>query len=579
MKNGLSLIIFLLSLSVSAYAVRARGGWHEVCQSDGSKLSVMLCGDEWLHYFVTRDGLPLVQTDAGDFCYADCNGFALRPSGLLAHNASDRTTAEWRNIGSLGSADHLEQLASQRRTQANSRRLQRRSDYVGQYRGLIILTSFTDRDFSRDDPKAFYERVFNEEGFSDYGTMGSVRDYFLDQSDGQFDLTFDVIGPIRATRASTQYPDDYVRRYLIPEMVRAVADSVDMRDYDWDGDGYVDQVMVLYAGYSSADYLANDSSTYAAKNTIWPHEWTLSSAITVDGMIIYTYACSNEIWITNKPAGIGTFCHEFSHCLGLPDLYDTKFETNGSSSNGGIMDAWELMDGGNYNNNGWTPCGFSGFERELCGWQEATVLDSPTTISDMQPLNQGGSIYKLVNVCSQKSIDEFYMLENRQQTGWDSYLPGHGLLVTHVDYSPSAWNSNNVNNNLSHLRQIFIPADNNLWGYYRNLENMAHAAYPYIDNEKGIHNDSLTNNSVPAATVYNRNIQGNMLMNKPITCITEDATTGNVGFLLMGGDPTGVSSLKANTPSVSGKCFDLIGRRATNRRGLIIDNQRRKIFR
>lgn len=578
MKRYLLILISLFISVASSYAVRARGGWHEACQSDGSKLSVMLCGDEWLHYFITRDGLPLLQTDAGDFCYADCNGFSLRPSGVLAHEASDRTLAEHRLVATLGCVENIEYLANLRRTQANSRRLERQGDFRGKYRGLVILTSFPDRPFSQDDPKAFYQRMFNEEGFSDYGATGSVRDYFLDQSNGQFDLTFDVVGPVCATRASTQYPSDYVRRYLIPEIVRAVEDSVDMKDYDWDGDGTVDQVMVLYAGYSSSDYVPADSSTYAAKNAIWPHEWTLSSSLYIDGMRIYTYACSNELWITNEPAGMGTFCHEFSHCLGLPDLYDTNYTSNGSSPNGGIMDAWELMDGGNYNNSGWTPCGYSGFERELSGWQEATLLDSPTTVSGMAPLNEGGAIYKIVNECSLKSVDEFYMLENRQQTGWDSYLPGHGLLVTHVDYSQSVWNSNTVNANLNRLRQVFIPADNNLWGYYYNLEKLTHAAYPYIDNEKGICNDSLTNTSIPAATVYNKNIQGTMLMSKPITGITEDAATGTVGFLFMGGESTRVGKLTANAPSDSNKCFDLSGRRATNRKGIRIDSQRKKYF-
>jgi hypothetical protein len=169
-------------------------------------------------------------------------------------------------------------------------------------------------------------------------------------------------------------------------------------------------------------------------------------------------------------------------------------------------------------------------------------------------------------------VEEFYVLENRQKQRWDRYLPGHGLLITHVDYNASTWANNAVNDDLNHLRQVFIPADNNLLGYYYEMKSPKRAAYPYIDAEQGIRNDSLTNNSTPAATVYNRNRQGNYFMNKPLTNITEQSKL--VGFDLLGGDLSGISHTTAHKKAADTRTYDLSGRPNEQGKGPAIKNGR-----
>lgn len=569
----------LLTVANAAWAVRAKGGWHDVRQADGTTLRVTLCGDEWFNYYMTTDGVPLVLSDDGrSLCYADCIGFALSSTGVLAHEAAERTADEQRLLATTGSIDAMMPMARAMQRQANQRRALQKGNYVGVFKGIVILIDFPDRSFSMENPQQFYSEMLNADGFSMYNSPGSVHNYFLDQSEGQLDLTFDVVGPITASRNSNGYynnGNERVRSELVPEMVRAAAGQVTLKDYDWNGDGEIEQVMFIYAGYTSSDYYPEIDSTVVAKDCIWPHEWSLSSPLSIDGVKVSTYACSNERWIDNSIAGFGTLCHEFSHCMGLPDLYDVRYDSS-VSANGGIMDKWDIMDGGNYNHGGWVPAGYSGYERIYCGWRTPIDLNEPVSIRGMQALNDGGPLYTLTNDCASSRVEEFYVLENRQKQKWDRYVPGHGLLVTHVDYSASAWANNSVNDDLNHLRQIYIPADNDLLCYYKNLTSPKYAAYPYVNEELGVRNDSLTNQSVPAATVFNRNRKGSYFMDKPITGITEAGKL--VGFDVMGGDPSAVRDVEtAGAAAVGSRAYNLGGRSTGSNKGLVVKKGKKYI--
>lgn len=305
-------------------------------------------------------------------------------------------------------------------------------------RGVIILADFPDQRFSSSDPIATWTRIVNETGYHEGTAYGSVHDYYLEQSNGLFDLQFDVVGPVTMTQPVAYYGtndtngDDQHADEMIKEACRAVAGEVNFADYDWDGDGEVEQVYVLYAGQG-------ENNNTIKRSLIWAHEYFLSAweggePLLIDGIVIDTYACSGELNSHQGLAGIGTICHEFAHCLGLTDLYVV-------STGGSTFGAWDLMDSGNYNGEGWFPCNFSAYERYYCGWLSLETLDAPRDVEGLRPLAAGGTAYRIDG----SSKDNFYVLENRQTTGWDSFLPGHGLRVTAIDYDEEAWEMNEVN--------------------------------------------------------------------------------------------------------------------------------------
>lgn len=279
--------------------------------------------------------------------------------------------------------------------------------------------------------------------------------------------------------------------------LRAVDSQVDFSKYDWDGDGEVDQVFFLYAGRGEAS--GGDA------NTIWPHEWTLGGAlgytITLDGKVINTYACGCEMATNDRIDGIGTICHEFSHCLGLADMYDTA----SSGSNYGMC-TWDLMDQGNYNGRAFIPSAYTAFERIYAGWKEPIELTENTSVSGMKPIENGGDVYIIRN---DAHPDEYYLLENRSRKRWDSAQQGSGLLVVHVDFIPQIWASNSVNSSSSNRQHCFPIAADNSYTY----DDIAGDVFPY-----GSVN-SLTNETTPAASIFYKNTDGTFFMNKHISNI------------------------------------------------------------
>lgn len=328
------------------------------------------------------------------------------------------------------------------------------SRYQGEKRGLIILVSFPDQKFGSEDPKALWQAVANQEDYSDNGARGSVSDYFRDQSYGQFHLSFDVVGPVETKNPYAYYgtnkdwgqPTGWFDQNvgeLVDEVCHVVDDSVHFKDYDWDDDGKVEQIFLLYAGHGENDYYSKDSTV------IWPHMATLSvdwpgysEGITLQGVRIDTYACSNEINRKNELEGLGTICHEFSHCLGLPDLYDTKKGTS-------VLGNYDLMDQGCYCGGGWCPTGYSSYERYACGWLTPDPVEDARAVTSLEPLHLQPDvrIYRR----SPESAD-YYLIECREKSSWDSYLPTAGLMAWHIDYDKTVWDENTVNNDPQHLR-------------------------------------------------------------------------------------------------------------------------------
>ena len=502
-KLFFTLSLLLVTLGASAIPAK-KGLWTTRKLADGTEVRVQLKGDEHVHFWEAADGT----------LYAEGNDHLIKAD-----------------------AESMQAKAMARRAKAEARRAARLpkkgigdfTHYTGKKKGLVILVNFANMKFKEEHDKALYERICNEEGYtSEEGFVGSVYDYFKAQSYGQFELTFDVVGPYQLPRNYSYYgQNDSQGNDLRPgEMVAAACnaadDDVDFTDYDWDGDGRVDQVLVIYAGQGEADG--------GASSTVWPHEWELSESdygktLHLDDVTIDTYACTNER-TANSIAGIGTICHEFSHCLGLPDMYDTQYGGNFG------MGAWSLMDYGAYNDNGFCPANYTSFEKYTSGWVEPIELVESQQIDNMKAISEAPEVYMLRN---DNYANEYYLVENRQKTGWDAYLPGQGLLVLHVDFDYDIWANNIVNTNVSKYTALSwgVPANDHqrCTIFHANNQKSQYGSsgdtYPY--NKR----DSLTATSSPAATLYNANTDGTKRMDKALLQITRN-DDGTMSFYFRG---------------------------------------------
>ena len=303
------------------------------------------------------------------------------------------------------------------------------------YRQLVVLVSFADCDFSLEDPRGTYDSIFNMPGFNPMDGAGCVADYFRDQSNGLFNLQFDVYGPYKTSspvKTGSAGRNEGHRAFIeATEMLIAEHPDMDFSPYDWDGDGELEQVVYIYAGYCGNQPSIKD------EGYIWPTTGDFGIIKTADGHVIRYYSASGELWVGDTPHGIGTICHEFSHCLGLPDVYPTSSKVSDLS----IVDEWDLMDGGTTTNYGWCPPNYSPLEKMIQGWLTPKELTADTTVTNLKPVAEGGEAFLI-----RKSDDEFYLLENRQWNGWDYGLPGYGLVAYHVIFNKVNWQVNNVNN-------------------------------------------------------------------------------------------------------------------------------------
>lgn len=551
------LITLMAALCVCAHlaAIPAKPVKRTVQQSDGTTLTIMLHGDENYHFYTTLDGVPVVENADGSFCYATVQNGRLTASTMLAHNQGARVATEV-NFISNQSAQLRQQIGvtwgekmqarnAHRVKRNNARRAKALGDpqknkIVGNKKGLVILVNFKDKAMVRSKNE-FYQQ-FNQTGYNKNKHIGSVRDYFLAQSYNQLTIDFDVVGPYTLNNNMAYYGqndsqgNDLRPHEMVVEACKAANAEVNFKDYDWDGDGVVEQVYIIYAGYGE--------SSGAPANTIWPHEYTISegysyagsssynNGLTLDNVTLNTYACSNELMNTSGTTmdGIGTACHEFSHCLGLPDYYDTSYSGNYG------MGSWSLMDGGSYNGptgyEGNVPAGYTSYCRAFAGWIDLIELNEGQDIINMPAIINDKVAYIVYN---EGNKNEYYLLENRQQQSYDKYLPGHGMLVIHVDYDPNVWSYNEVNTtgygtytNNNHQRLTVIPANNN---------TKTESGIPYPGTKK---NTSLTNTSTPAATLYNKNKDGKKYMNKPIENIKE--ANGLISFTFNGGETVNVDT-------------------------------------
>ena len=448
--------------------------------------------------------------------------------------------------------------------------------YHGDRRQLTVLVAFNDCAFKGDEAATIqqWDKILNAENLTETPFKGSVHDYFLAQSYGDFNVTFDlqyvVLGDsyIKYRSWDKGYgdadDDDENSQYLVKDIMEVLKTrDIDWSLYDWNGDGFVNQLLIVYAGKGM-----NDGG---GSNSIWPHQWWMSEHLkdrqqgvycdpipVNDGSkqyLVDCYCALAELTGKNDYGSFGTVCHEYSHCFGLPDFY------YGSTK---VVGGWDLMDYGNYSGDGYCPPGYSAHERWLMGWLTPTELTESATVTNMPQLSEQPVAYLVRNDGWE---NEYYFIENRQQTGWDSSIPGHGVVVFHIDFDPSVWTSTTVTpNSLSYKRYTIFPANNKT-----SLSYKTGWTYPYNGNNQ------LTNESTPAATLNHINTDDSKLMNKPVTNIA--VTAGLASFDFMGGALSGICNVHSTSNSQSLLFYTLDGRRVTNpTKGIYVVNGKKVVL-
>lgn len=527
MKKLYLMLSMLFAFGAAANAIPAKKLQKVITLTNGTQVSVELRGDEYLSWWEGTDGTAYRAT-ADDTVFEAFDLEAQKPAAAArrARTEQGRVARLARVKNSLkGADDKMRGLGGDHIT------------YKGVKKGLVVLVDFKNKKFADGHDLEYYKNVINGKDFSDEeeGYVGSVRDYFLAQSNGQFELDFDVVGPVTMSKNYGYYGNDgaYQKDEKVYEMIKeacdGIQDKVNLKDYDWDGDGEADQVFFLYAGLGQA--------SGGSAGTIWPHESELRywpcGVLSYSTGKINTYACANELQPETQgssryiSAGIGTICHEFSHCLGFADMYDT------TGGGGYGMSVFDVMDQGSYNGNGFVPCNYTAFERIYAGWVEPIELIDPATVKDMKSVSDYGRPFIMYNY---KNTNEYFLMENRQNTGWDEGLYGsNGLLIVHVNYVPSRWANNSVNSSAEKIQCCTVV---NADGSRENTQySLQGDLYPY--EVKGVTmNDEFTDESEPAAKLYTKNSDNSYALGIPITNIKR--SKGSVSFLVCGGDDKNV---------------------------------------
>ena len=504
----LSLIVCLMLCSLTTWAAKAESIPVQVRQADGSVITVILRGDEHINWYTTLDGVLLVQGANNNYYIGKVEKSGnLIATQQLAHEALTRSQAE-RNLIAKQEKDkffaYVNKIAEESENAYNNSPLTRGlivdSGYggvpyfphTGSPKALVILAEFQDTTFTiQDTKKVFTNYLMNEDHFSDtrYGqnqNYKGVRGYFKDCSYGQFTPFFDVVGPIKLPRKHAIYGAGNDRMdLLLADACATVDDLVDFAKYDANNDGIVDLVYIIYAGHS-ANYRNNKVSN------IWPKSGTVTISDTFDGKSIRRYGVSNELNGSDKTSknnkkinGIGLFCHEFSHTLGLPDIYAYRTPAEDQDDQG--MEYWDIMDGGTGVRGGRVPASYLAWEREVMGWMKIDELKNDSTINNLKSIDNGGKAYKIVNP---NNSNEYIVLQSMQKgawnQGWGDGTYGKGLLAYRVSYP---FNKVNVfdypNNEKGKPRVIPIPADGkilagkNATSYLEYVNQHNGDLYPY----------------------------------------------------------------------------------------------------
>lgn len=521
-----------------------------ITQSDGTRLTVIGHGDEDFHYYTTADGVILCHKGFDYFVAGIGGDGEIVCTEQLAHEPAERTAEEMEVIR-LQDRSRFFASAAERAGQARARRAASVANdntlfpHTGSPRVLVVLAEFSDVKFTVPYPKEQFGQYLNagghgqmkDYGFHDTDNYGSVAQYFKDMSFGSFTPQFDIYGPVTLSQPLRYYGagNDNMGRF-IPDVCKAVDSQVNFKDYDQNNDGNVDLIYVIYAGYSES---IEGNST----DCIWPKSGTVGGG-TYDGVSVSRYGVNNELNGTEGTDvglinGIGLFCHEFSHCMGMPDLYVTTAAPEETQhANNQEMEYWSLMDSGCYQYNGYCPVAYTAWEREFLGWHDIETLSGAAAV-ELKTIDNGGKAYRISND-NDATGNEYYIIENIQKEGWNRYQFGHGMLAVHVDYDAHAFSlsggGNVVNNTKGHPRMTVLAADGLLLNFFQSesvKQFKAEAAGDPFPGTGEVH--ELTDDTSVRPVIYT----GEKL-NKPIYDIQEDTATGIVSFKFLDRNAAGI---------------------------------------
>ncbi len=517
-KRNLFLYIFLLLISINqtAFGIPAYPFPVSVIQPDGTKIVIIQKGDEHVKWAQTIDGYSVMRNNSGIFEYATISlANDMIPSGIQAKNQLERSSSDVQFLsntrkGLVYSKSQVNRLKSISNLYLKS--AQKAFPTSGSRKLVCILIGFTDKAFTKT--KADFENLFNQVGYENDGATGSVYDYYKENSYGQLNLSVTVAGPFVAAHDMAYYGannasgDDKNPGALVTEAVTLANPSVNYADFDNDGDGSVDGICVIYAGYG-------EENTGVSADAIWAHSSAINP-LTLDGKIVSSYSASPELR-GNSGTGItriGVICHEFGHVLGAADYYDTDYEDNGLYDGTG---AWDIMGGGAWNNNGATPAHHNPYTKIYTyGWAVITTLASGVNTTLNNAEQYSNSFYRINTVTS----NEYFLIENRQKLKFDRYIPGYGMIIYHVDgnYINTAANGINTGSHQG-IYPICANATGNPPTAYGGINNSG-LPFPGTANKT-----SFTDSTTPNANSWNGSNSG-----MPITNITENTINNTISF-------------------------------------------------
>ena len=532
------LILITLLCHLASFASK---GWPypiTVSQPDGTQLTIRINGDANFNWVSTLDNVVLKQVGNGYYiANIDANGM-LTSSGTLAHDADKRSSAE-QSLCKKQDVKAFLTVNTQPERLAATRGFTRGNipsffPHTGLPRAIVLLVQFANRPFKVQPRKAFNQYLnsmaprHQDFGNAENRNKGSVKKYFSDMSGGKFTPQFDLYGPITMSKGAAYYGngsssmENY--RELVAEACTMMDDSLDFSKYDADNDGNVDLVYVIYAGYGE--------SASGVDSTLWPKAFVCGTDIKKDGKYVRLAGISNELnyrpnFNINSTSGlaingVGLFCHEFSHCMGLPDFYPTvnpQWITNNEErdfdayDNQGMED-WDVMDNGIYMDNGYSPTAYTAWEREKMGWITIETLTKEGKV-ELKNIDQGGNAYRIKND-NRADGKEYYIVENIQAKGWNYKLPASGMMVSHVEYDPRAFSvfyggNNSVNNLKKHPRMTIVPADGYLPSSYRKVSNSSTETWPHIKADQ--YKEQLAGDLYPGKTNVQRLTDAQGLVN------------------------------------------------------------------